>query len=183
GTGLGLSICYGIVTEHGGSIRVKNVPPRGASFRIEIPCHEIPAVKGGDEPAKRPVRDHAKILLVDPEPSVLEAVHAMLKNANHQVFAAQTLQEAQLLLRGREIDLVVSEAEVAGNRRNPGLRDWIVRERPMLADRFIVMTAMAELDEPGNATEGLLLQKPFSADQLLQGIDTVLQRSRESSLR
>ena len=37
GTGLGLSICYGIVTEHGGTIRVKNCPPRGASFRIELP--------------------------------------------------------------------------------------------------------------------------------------------------
>src|SRR6267378_1679530 len=37
GTGLGLSICYGIVIEHGGSIRVKNSPPRGASFRIELP--------------------------------------------------------------------------------------------------------------------------------------------------
>ena len=37
GTGLGLSICYGIVTEHGGRIHVKNCPPRGASFRIELP--------------------------------------------------------------------------------------------------------------------------------------------------
>src|SRR6266404_309147 len=37
GTGLGLSICYVIVIEHGGSIRVKNSPPRGASFRIELP--------------------------------------------------------------------------------------------------------------------------------------------------
>jgi PAS domain S-box-containing protein len=37
GTGLGLSICYGIVTEHGGTILVKNTPPRGATFRIELP--------------------------------------------------------------------------------------------------------------------------------------------------
>ncbi|HET6930989.1 MAG TPA: ATP-binding protein, partial [Candidatus Acidoferrum sp.] len=37
GTGLGLSICYGIVTEHGGTIRVKNAHQRGASFRIELP--------------------------------------------------------------------------------------------------------------------------------------------------
>jgi two-component system NtrC family sensor kinase len=37
GTGLGLSICYGIVTEHGGAIRVRNSHPRGASFRIELP--------------------------------------------------------------------------------------------------------------------------------------------------
>jgi two-component system NtrC family sensor kinase len=37
GTGLGLSICYGIITEHGGRILVKNGPQRGATFRIELP--------------------------------------------------------------------------------------------------------------------------------------------------
>jgi PAS domain S-box-containing protein len=37
GTGLGLSICYGIVTEHGGTILVKNTATRGATFRIELP--------------------------------------------------------------------------------------------------------------------------------------------------
>ncbi|GAC1619122.1 MAG: hypothetical protein PVS2B2_02950 [Candidatus Acidiferrum sp.] len=37
GTGLGLSICYGIVSEHGGAIRVQNAPPRGACFTIELP--------------------------------------------------------------------------------------------------------------------------------------------------
>jgi two-component system, NtrC family, sensor kinase len=43
GTGLGLSICYGIITEHGGLIRVSNVPPRGACFTIELPCTAIAA--------------------------------------------------------------------------------------------------------------------------------------------
>jgi two-component system NtrC family sensor kinase len=37
GTGLGLSICYGIITEHGGTISVHNAEPRGACFRIELP--------------------------------------------------------------------------------------------------------------------------------------------------
>jgi PAS domain S-box-containing protein len=43
GTGLGLSICYGIISEHGGQIRVWNVPPRGACFTIELPCNAIAA--------------------------------------------------------------------------------------------------------------------------------------------
>jgi PAS domain S-box-containing protein len=38
GTGLGLSICYGIVTEHGGTIQVANGHDRGAIFSIDLPC-------------------------------------------------------------------------------------------------------------------------------------------------
>jgi PAS domain S-box-containing protein len=45
GTGLGLSICYGIITEHGGNIRVRNVPGRGACFTIELP--NVPSAGGG----------------------------------------------------------------------------------------------------------------------------------------
>ncbi len=37
GTGLGLSICYGIVKEHGGEIRVRNVEPQGAAFTVTLP--------------------------------------------------------------------------------------------------------------------------------------------------
>ena len=43
GTGLGLSICYGIITEHGGRILVRNGPQRGATFRIELPLPSKPA--------------------------------------------------------------------------------------------------------------------------------------------
>jgi signal transduction histidine kinase len=44
GTGLGLSICYGIVTEHGGSISCQNLPDGGAAFHIIFP-----AVSAGPE--------------------------------------------------------------------------------------------------------------------------------------
>ena len=37
GTGLGLAVTYGIIEEHGGSIRVESQPRRGAAFRIELP--------------------------------------------------------------------------------------------------------------------------------------------------
>jgi len=50
GTGLGLSICYGIITEHGGVIRVCNLPPRGACFTIELPCLAITATNDSARP-------------------------------------------------------------------------------------------------------------------------------------
>ena len=44
GTGLGLSVSYGIIKNHGGSIRVESTPGQGATFTIELP---IPAVFNG----------------------------------------------------------------------------------------------------------------------------------------
>jgi PAS domain S-box-containing protein len=38
GSGLGLTIAYGIVQEHGGTIRVANAPDGGAVFSIELPA-------------------------------------------------------------------------------------------------------------------------------------------------
>ncbi len=38
GTGLGLSVTYGIIQEHGGSIRVASEPGQGACFHLEFPA-------------------------------------------------------------------------------------------------------------------------------------------------
>jgi two-component system, NtrC family, sensor kinase len=43
GTGLGLSISYGIISEHGGRIRVESPEGRGAAFIVELPI-ETPAL-------------------------------------------------------------------------------------------------------------------------------------------
>ena len=39
GTGLGLSICYGILTNHGGSLEVESQSERGTIFRVLLPIH------------------------------------------------------------------------------------------------------------------------------------------------
>jgi two-component system NtrC family sensor kinase len=38
GTGLGLAVCYGILTEHGGSLEVQSTPGAGSTFTISLPA-------------------------------------------------------------------------------------------------------------------------------------------------
>jgi len=79
GTGLGLSICYGIITEHGGSIRVQNVPQQGARFTIELPF-QTPIRPEASDPGRTGTRHkEGRILLVDGDESVLETASAILR--------------------------------------------------------------------------------------------------------
>jgi len=42
GSGLGLSIAYGIVTKHGGTIKVSSRPGGGSTFTVRFPAAEVP---------------------------------------------------------------------------------------------------------------------------------------------
>ena len=109
GTGLGLSICYGIITEHGGSIRVKNVPEQGAVFRIELPLRSnMHAQKNTEVEIPRATRC-GRILVVDANDSVLETVGELLSANDHAVTTSKSLAEARQLVAAKEFDLVVAD--------------------------------------------------------------------------
>jgi signal transduction histidine kinase len=44
GTGLGLSIAYGIVSEHGGEIKIKSRLGAGTTFRVLFPSAKPSAI-------------------------------------------------------------------------------------------------------------------------------------------
>jgi signal transduction histidine kinase len=48
GTGLGLAVVHGIVTSHGGSIKVESKVGRGTSFEVKLPLAGAPDVEEGD---------------------------------------------------------------------------------------------------------------------------------------
>ena len=177
GTGLGLSICYGIVTEHGGTIRVRNAPPRGASFTIELPYRV--AANSPDPNDGRAVASGRKgsILLVDQDDSVLEAVEAILRGRNHRVYTAKSTAEAQRLLGEQSIDLVVADLQVADSHLGKSFQEWLEISKPDLAKRVIWTCTVA----PQNGTAGdfsrygsQTLHKPFKAAELLAAVDALL---------
>jgi len=176
GTGLGLSICYGIVTEHGGTIRVRNVQPHGACFTIELPYQSGSAAKDTNEESDITRARGGRILLVDQDESVLEAVEAILQGRNHVVKTAASLAAAQSLLELQEFDAVVADVDMPATAGQETLEEWLAATRPPLAQRLILMRASAtsntKTDASGNASP--VLQKPFTSADLLAAVEAVL---------
>jgi len=177
GTGLGLSICYGIITEHGGTIRVQNMPPRGASFTIELPFQPFmspPALS--NRPASAQGKS-GRILLVDQDRSVLEAVGTILRGGEHQVKTAVNLPEALSLLGSHEFDLIIADLQVSSGAKGDGLDYWLARHKPARSQKVIWMCALAPSGEAGEkfTKNGCrLLQKPFKAGDLISAVQELL---------
>jgi signal transduction histidine kinase/ActR/RegA family two-component response regulator len=177
GTGLGLSICYGIVTEHGGTIRVRNTPSRGATFTIELPCQPVASLGlSADTPKADPVRN-ANVLLLDHDESVLEAVSTFLRGRDHHVYTARDMQDASSLLEQQSFDVIVADLQIADGPNGSGLENWLAQHKPALSCRVIWMCAVAP---SGQAAEGpgdnhsRILQKPFKVTELLAAVDELL---------
>lgn len=110
GTGMGLAVVHGIVKNHGGMIRLKSTPGKGASFSIYLPelqngseketAPDVP-VPGGDE----------RILFVDDEKLLADMGRQLLERLGYRAIAVTSSQEAFELIKSatEKFDLVITD--------------------------------------------------------------------------
>lgn len=171
GLGLGLSICHRIVSDHGGTIRVRTEPGVGSCFTVEVP-HSVAVAERRAEPRAHQAPPAAlHVLVVDDDAPVGRAIRRTL--AEHQVeLETDPVRALERFERGERYDVVVCDV------RMPSLTgpEFHVRLRAIdaaQAARVVFVTGgpvspavRRHLEAAGVS----LVHKPFTSEQLLSAV-------------
>lgn len=178
GTGLGLATVYGIVKQHNAYISVTSQPGDGTTFNLYFPGGAMPPPMKTSmaPPPARTVSGEITILLVEDNDMVREMVQEMLKGFGYGVISTTDPQRAvELFACGAvRIDLLVSDIVMPGI-NGPQLYEQLAVQSPSLKVVFISGYPISPSLRGGTLDEEVnYLQKPFTAEALLERINMVL---------
>jgi len=178
GTGLGLATVYGIVKQHNAYISVTSRPGEGTTFNIYFPggAKAPPMQTSVAPPPVRTDSGDITILLVEDNDMVREMVQEMLKGFGFGVISTTDPQRALELFEcgAIRIDLLVSDI-VMPVMNGPQLYEQLTVQCPSLKVVFISGYPISPSLRGGTLDEEVnYLQKPFTAEALLERINMVL---------
>jgi signal transduction histidine kinase len=169
GSGLGLSISRNIVQKLGGEISVRSTPGQGTTFTMTFPAAGEPD-DGPDEAPRAPAPELSglRLLVVDDEPDVAEAISRLLSREVEVVRAQDGREALEILKGGQAFDGILCDIvmpEVSG----PEFHAAVAATWPGYLSRLVFMTGGAFTEGARIFAEswtGPLLEKPFDPELL-----------------
>jgi signal transduction histidine kinase len=168
GTGLGLAITHRIVSSLGGSITVDSELGQGTTFRVVIPASIAPESRRTDVVSVQPVSRRGRILVIDDEPFIGNAVRRTLDPEHDVVVEASAPAALARIAAGERFDAILCDMMMpvmTGMDVHAELR----RTVPDQADRIVFFTGGAFTPEARAflaRVRNEKLEKPFEPKEL-----------------
>ena len=180
--GLGLAAVYGVVRDHGGSVRIASAPGRGTTVDLLIPRSAPGAEAASLPPAPVPAAPAAAgaagtILVVDDEAIVRSSLKRALTHFGYTVLQAEDGPSAMMAMQTAEppVDLVILDLVLPGG--GAGILELLKATHPGV--RVLVSSGYSPDHEVVRGIEHRadgFLQKPFEIADLREAVARVLRR-------
>ena len=176
GRGLGLSATLGIVQTHGGGLCLESELGQGTTFTVYLPISFAAEVPSISQPLATPPARRGKVLVIDDEAPVREAVADILEMMGIEVLPAADGREgvAVYARQSAEISLVLLDMQMPhlnGPDTYVALRQINPEVRVVISSGYGEAEASRLFAVDGSLT---FLQKPYDVDQLMQLVSAEL---------
>ena len=177
GTGLGLSTAYGVIEQSGGTITVLSARDEGTVFRVFLP-EVVGEVwrRPTQRPSRPTVGGSERILLVEDHGPVAEV---MVTALTQRGYAVEHVADGAVALGRCEthgpFDLLLTDVVIPGI-DGVDLADHVIANYPNTKVLFATGYSIAAIERLvcGNTRRAPLLQKPYTAAELLVRVRSVL---------
>ena len=176
GTGLGLSLVYGVASQVGGGVVIYSEPSAGTTVRVYLPLSGA-APSHVDEMAEEPAVGRGElILLVEDSTDLRELLQELLSGFGYRVVACASAELALEAMASGEVGepaLLLTDVVMPGL-TGPQLAARLREDRSALP--VLLMSGYSgdhPLHDAQHAAD-LLLEKPFTAEDVLHAVRRVL---------
>jgi PAS domain S-box-containing protein len=176
GSGMGLSVVHGIVKRYGGGISVSSEPGKGTIFHVLFPCIEDEPEPKVEIAAEIP-RGNERILFVDDEKAMIDAIQPMIERLGYKVTARTSSIEGLEAFRANpdRFDLVITDFTMP-NMTGMELANELFKLRSEIP--IILCTGYSDhINEEKAKRNGIraFVMKPVVLDEIANTIRKVLQ--------
>jgi two-component system, cell cycle sensor histidine kinase and response regulator CckA len=179
GTGLGLTVAYSIIKKHDGHIEISSDVGVGTVVQIYLPASNKSTVDTA-QPQQEPKRGHGRILLMDDEEFLLDAISKIIGSLGYSVATARNGRDAVALylqerLSDEPFDAVILDLTIPGGMGGKQAMQEIRKVDPRV--KAIATSGYSEdpviADPRAEGFRGALL-KPYSIEELSTVLEKVL---------
>ena len=179
GTGLGLSVCNEILRHYGGTLEVQSTLGQGSTFTVNLHIDRAnEAAAANSVPPAEKMR--GRVLVVDDEPSNLDALCRLLKKYDTVLSALSGLDAMGIIEREvGHIEAILSDINMP-DMNGMDLYKNVSRKFPGLEKRIIFITGGVFSEEIKDFLKTIpnpCLEKPFNFEEVRQIIAGVVNES------
>jgi len=163
----------GIVEAHGGTLAVDCPPGGGAAFTIMLPVYGAAGARESAPQSDAAIANRRKVLVVDDEAQIREALSEILSGAHHRVVTASSGREALERLAVEHYDAILTDIRMP-DIDGRALYEEIERRWPGLASRVVFVTGdilASALREFVTKSGRPVIEKPFLPGEVRRVVD------------
>lgn len=179
GTGLTMSSVYGVVKQSGGFIWADSHISQGTRVTILLP--PLDAAQDARRQERQP-RPSSRVLLVEDTDEVRHTLTAVLEMNGFAVTGAASAEEALDFARTLRFDVLLTDVALPG-RSGPELANEFRQMSPGTPVLFMSGYTANSIDPRDLDTPRGFLQKPFSAQTLVERLNEMLERAASAPAR